>query len=96
MAILTDTGSCVLLGQGRERRPLRFHAYGNNAAVECPDCQHPILLTARPGWPGSESRHAHCPNKKCRLEVWMTSTVEPGEPVDELELRCQPPAEPHP
>lgn len=81
MSILTRAGSCVVF-EGEEVLELPAYCWGNNAAIQCPnqECEHPVLLTARVGWPGSrEDRPARCPD--CKAKIWMISTAQPAVEV---------------
>lgn len=82
MAIVT-TAVIVLEETGAA---LPADAYGNNLAIECPDCRmHPVLLVARPGWPGSALEDAaFC--RACGARVWMTTPVDPDVELEEVRV----------
>jgi hypothetical protein len=51
-------------------------AFGNNVAVRCPRCGHPILAIALENQRGfSQDKPAAC--RSCRFECWIT--IERGE-----------------
>ena len=51
--------------------PILCHAYGNNAAIRCPGCSSPILITALKNWRGSDKAHTtQCIS--CGVEVWVS------------------------
>ena len=84
MAIIT--GALVVREDTGERVPADCH--GNNAAVACPECSHPILLIARADQRGSrQDRRGICQN--CAATVWMTSPVDAGVEVNEVRLRAR-------
>jgi hypothetical protein len=57
--------------------------FGNNAAIQCPGCKYPILLTARPNQRGSDAQHpVACPS--CGRATWMLSSVADGATVTQV------------
>lgn len=50
-------------------------AFGNNVALSCPNCGHPILAIVRENQRGSHAKNpAVC--RRCRLEVCVTVDSE--------------------
>jgi transposase-like protein len=50
-------------------------AFGNNVALTCPKCKHPLLVTVIPNGRGSDKEHrAKC--EGCSFEVWVETSSE--------------------
>lgn len=50
-------------------------AHGNNVAIKCPKCSHPLLITVRPNGRGSDKEHrAKCMG--CGLQTWVDVKAE--------------------
>ena len=83
MAITTHVGAVVL---EETSAVIPADVYGNNLSIECPACQvHPVLLIARPGWPGSaDGEPAEC--RACGAQIWMTTPVDPGLELEEIRI----------
>lgn len=65
MATITDF-KCVRI----EGRDVQCDAFGNNVALRCPDCDHPILAIARDNQRGSDRAHpARC--RSCSFRCWI-------------------------
>ena len=72
------TGAVVQRANGV---PVLAHCHGNNAAISCPDCHHPILLIARPNQLGSDAAHpSNC--QGCGAPFWMITPVGAGIAVN--------------
>jgi DNA-directed RNA polymerase subunit RPC12/RpoP len=58
--------------------PLRCDAFGNNAAISCPNCGHPILFVELPNQKGSSSSHptvcVEC-NKSFYMELFEKTEI---------------------
>jgi hypothetical protein len=67
MATITDAEVRVL----DTGRVIRSDCFGNNAAVECPNCNcFAVLLIARPNQRGSSARNPGiCRNCGCRINI---------------------------
>lgn len=65
MSTITDF-KCI----DEKNRDVPCDAFGNNVALSCPNCSHPILAIARPNQRGSSSENpAEC--RKCNLAFWI-------------------------
>ena len=56
-------------------REIACDAFGNNVALKCPRCGHPILATARDNQRGSSAANAAvC--RSCDLQAWLSVDAE--------------------
>lgn len=77
----TITGATV--NQHGTGAAIAADCFGNNAAIQCSGCKHPILLTARPNQRGSDAQHpVACPS--CGRATWMLSSVADGATVTQV------------
>jgi hypothetical protein len=83
MSILTGAAAGVSAGTGAAVVGV-WH--GNNAAILCPGCAaQAILVTARPGWRGSDAAHqVPCPG--CGYACHLTVPLGPGVGVAVLDV----------
>ena len=81
MAIVTDA-QVLRADTGEE---IAADCQGNNAAVSCPNCSHPVLLIARTHQRGSrQDRPGVC--RVCSAAVWIVSPVDAGLEVDAVRI----------
>jgi hypothetical protein len=63
----TITGFRCVDSSGQD---IECDAFGNNVALKCPNCGHPILAIARENQRGSDSAHVvSC--RRCDLACWI-------------------------
>jgi len=60
---------------GPDGQVILCDAFGNNVALACPNCGHPLLITVLPNGRGSDKEHrAKCGG--CGRETWVDVKAE--------------------